>query len=235
MSSLIITLLFALLLTPLHPAPPLICHFSCSSPFLLLLFFLFLSILAAKNLHKSISTPSWFPLPLCMPPFILHPTLLSFSVSNTLRSQMSGYVCVRSIWSTSRLFVEEFLQTSSSHWRGNLNCSAERACCSVPGIWALLFVISSSLSFPTWMPSGQTIWAGRCSRHWKESSSQTLWKGQRGRRGSGCLSVWIRMTMRRAGSCCSVAWHIMGQTGEHKVCKCFFCFRICGFFCGLIH
>lgn len=156
----------------------------------------------------------------CHPSF--HPPL--FLCLQHFRSQMSGYVCVRSIWSTSRLFVEEFLQTSSSRWRGNLNCSAERACCFVPGIWALLFVISSSLNFPTWMPSGQTIWAGRCSRHWKESSSQTLWKGQQGRRGSGCLSVWIRMTMRRAGSCCSEAWHIMGQTGEHKVCpeKCQF-------------
>lgn len=159
MSSLIITLLFALLLTPLHPAPPLICHFSCSSPFLLLLvFFLFLSILAAKKIFTNPSPPPHdF---LC--PFACHPSSFippsSLSLSPTLfRSQMSGYVCVRSIWSTSRLFVEEFLQTSSSHWRGNLNCSAERACCSVPGIWALLFVISSSLSFPTWMPSGQTI------------------------------------------------------------------------------
>lgn len=92
----------------------------------------------------------------------LHPSSLippsSLFLSPTLfRSQMSDCVCVRSIRSTSRLFVEEFLQTSSSRWRGNLNCSAERACCSVPGIWALLFVISSSRNFPTSMPSGQTI------------------------------------------------------------------------------
>ncbi len=81
MSSLIITVLFD---------PPLICVisrvlplsscycFSCFSPSFLQ------KNLHTLNLHKSISIPSWFSLPLCMPPFILHPTLLSFSVSNTL-------------------------------------------------------------------------------------------------------------------------------------------------------
>ncbi len=83
MSSLIITLLFALLLTP-PTHPPLICHFSCSSPFLLLLFFLFLSILAAKK-------SSHIRLHGCLMIFFaplhatLHSTLLSFSVSSALR------------------------------------------------------------------------------------------------------------------------------------------------------
>lgn len=59
----------------------------------------------------------------CPPHATLHPTL-SFFVSFTLSlSQIFGYVCVRSIQSTSRLYVTGSLRTSSSLWRGNLNCS----------------------------------------------------------------------------------------------------------------
>lgn len=145
------------------------------------------------------------------------PLFLCLSISYILSFyQIFGYVCVQSIQSTSRLYVTESLRTSSSLWRGNLNCSVERACCFAPGTWGLLSVTSSSLNLPTWMRSGQTTWAGHCWRRWKGFSSRTLWRGQRDRRGSGCLSAWIKMIMKRAGNCCLATKHTMKQTGGYE-------------------
>lgn len=151
---------------------------------------------------------------LCMPPII--PPPLSLCVLHALGSQISDCGCERSIRSMSRLFVEGFPQTSRSRWRGSLSCSAGPVCCSALAIWALLCVTSSSLSSPTWTPSGRITWAGRYSRRWRGSSLRTPWKGQQGRRVSGCWLVWIRMTMRRAGNCWSTARHKTGQTGKHR-------------------
>lgn len=137
----------SLIMTVFLPSfwPPTdLLHFSCSPPFLRC----FYPSLLQKNpyISKRIFTNPTS-LPLCMPSFI-PPSSLSLSPT-LLRSQISDYACVRSIQSMRWPFVEEFLQTSSSRWRGSLNCSAERTCCSAHGIWALLSVISSSQNLPT--------------------------------------------------------------------------------------
>lgn len=151
----------------------------------------------------------WFYCKVTLMPVLLlfsplyHPLLLLFLlVSPSSHSQTSGCVCGLSTWSMSRLFATACPQTSANLWSGSLSCSVRPTLCWDPGTWAPSCVTSSSQSWTTWTPSGQTTWVELCWRRSKECSSQTPWGAPRAARACDCSSVWIRTTTSRAGGCC---------------------------------
>lgn len=164
-------------------------------------------------------------LPLCDPsnPLFLHYLPIIASPS-PFYYQTSACVSGPSTWSTSLHSVMVSLQTNSSPWSGSLSCSAKPTRCFVPETWVLSSATSSSQSWTTWRPSGVTTLAEICWRPWRESSSLTPWGWQQVWRVSVCWSVWIRMTMRRAGGCfepgewChSVMEGVQGLTGLYRL------------------
>lgn len=133
---------------PPFPHPSL--FFPFSSPLYLLYVCLALIIHFVPSTLPTIISP--------LTPLHLHPPPFSTTASSSLfHYQISAFVSGLNTWSMSRHSAAACPQTSGSHSRGSLSCSARPLRCYEPGTWVPLSATSSSQSWTTLRPSGVTI------------------------------------------------------------------------------